>query len=82
MTTTYNLLLSSTLYHHAAGGGCSIVCAFNSANLTDTRALCFRNFSQHLLTHLSSSFSKDFLRKLFTHSLKHFSTKLLYILKL
>ena len=84
MTTTYSndTLRHSLFRDYAADGGCSMVCAFSSANLTDTRALCLRNFSQHLLTHLSSSFSKDFLRKLLTHSLKHFSTKLLYILKL
>lgn len=43
---------------------------------------CFRNFSAHRLTQVSSCLSKVLRLKLSTQSVKHLSTKELYILRL
>lgn len=54
----------------------------SSANLMPTRIECFRNFSAHRCTQVSSCFCNDLCLKLSTQSLKHLSTSELYILKL
>lgn len=54
----------------------------SSANLMPTRIECFRNFSAHRRTQVSSCFCKDLCLKVSTQSLKHLSTSELYILKL
>jgi hypothetical protein len=59
-----------------------MLCWFSSPKRRLTRDECFKNFSQHLLTHRSSSFSSVFLLKLWTHVEKHFSTRLLYMRRL
>lgn len=54
----------------------------SSANLMPTRIECFRNFSAHLRTHVSSCFCSDLCLNVSTQSLKHLSTRELYILRL
>ncbi|KAK3405345.1 hypothetical protein EUGRSUZ_K01685 [Eucalyptus grandis] len=55
---------------------------FSSANRMPTLIECFRNFSAHRLTQVSSCFCKFLCLKESTQSLKHLSTRELYILKL
>lgn len=54
----------------------------SSANLMPTRIECFRNFSAHFRTQVSSCFCRDLCLNVSTQSLKHLSTNELYILKL
>lgn len=54
----------------------------SSANLNPTRIECFKNFSAHLRTHVSSCLSKVLRLNVSTQSVKHRSTSVLYILRL
>lgn len=54
----------------------------SSANLRPTRIECFKNFSAQRRTQVSSCLSKVLRRNVSTQSVKHLSTRLLYIRKL